>query len=306
MASQDSVTSTSEIMSRARNAVFTINNYTDDSVRSIQEYFESGNAKYVILGFEVAPTSGTPHIQGYIQFSKPTKVGPLAKKWKAWFKRANGNDQENFNYCSKGGRFMEFGERRDTTGASSGHLGGLAEQDRWKRNIKLAKKGMLEELAEVDPEAFTRCHRTYKQIAVDYMVPPEDLPTLRNYWIWGATGTGKSRSAREWCSENNFTMFRKNRNKWWDGYQGQDVVIIDDWSPETECLGDYLKDWADHYSFTGETKGGNILARPKTFIVTSQFHPETCFRRVETTDAIKRRFKIHHFISYDPKAKVFT
>jgi hypothetical protein len=165
---------------------------------------------------------------------------------------------------------------------------------------------MLEELASVDPEAFTRCHRTYKQMAVDCMVPPEDLPTLSNYWIWGATGTGKSRSARDWCRENNFTVYRKNRNKWWDSYQGQDVVIIDDWSPETECLGDDLKDWADHYSFIGETKGGSMVIRPKTIIVTSQFCPEACFRREETSSAIKRRFKVHHIVSYNPNTNFFA
>lgn len=35
-------------------------------------------------------------------------------------------------------------------------------------------------------------------------------------WIWGKTGTGKTRTARE----ENPGFFRKHCNKWWDGYEG--------------------------------------------------------------------------------------
>ena len=31
----------------------------------------------------------------------------------------------------------------------------------------------------------------------------------------------------------------KSLNKWWDGYSGEDVVIIDDFGPNQECLMNY-------------------------------------------------------------------
>ena len=68
-------------------------------------------------------------------------------------------------------------------------------------------------------------------------------------------------------------------NKWWDGYAGEEVVVLDDFDPRhAEHLSYYLKIWADHYAFNAEVKGGMIRVRPKTVIVTSQYAIEDCFK----------------------------
>ena len=53
-------------------------------------------------------------------------------------------------------------------------------------------------------------------------------------------------------------------NKWWDGYAGEEVVVLDDFDPRhAEHLSYYLKIWADHYAFNAEVKGGMIRVRLK-------------------------------------------
>lgn len=44
---------------------------------------------------------------------------------------------------------------------------------------------------------------------------------------------------------------------------------MDDLDTNHECLGYYLKIWADHYGCQFETKGGAIASNHKTFVVTS-------------------------------------
>lgn len=88
--------------------------------------------------------------------------------------------------------------------------------------------------------------------------------------------------------------FIKNPNKWWDGYAGQEVVIIDDLSKDHERLGYYLKIWADHYPFPGECKGATMQARPKKLVVTSNYHPRDIWDDPSVVEPILRRFKVIH------------
>jgi len=117
------------------------------------------------------------------------------------------------------------------------------------------------------------------------------LPTLTNEWHFGPTGTGKTRGV----SSKFPILFRKNPNKWWDGYQGEETVLIDDVDTKHDGLGYYLKIWGDHYPFTAECKGSSMQIRPKTIIVTSNYHPRDIWNSPEMVDPILRRFKLHHY-----------
>ena len=87
----------------------------------------------------------------------------------------------------------------------------------------------------------------------------------------------------------------KRKNKWWDGYEGEDVVIIEEWSPDDKLSLQNLKEWADKWPFGAERKGGYMIIRPKKIIVTSNYHPNDCCERAEDSMALARRFKVTHF-----------
>lgn len=262
------------------NWVFVVNNYTDQDLVDIPLW----DTKYHHFGKEVAPTTGTPHLQGYAIFKQPLRLSALKKLHaRAKWIPAIGNTQQNIVYSGKDGEFFSFGTPPKEKGP--------AERERWEAARTAAKEGRLD---DIPADIYMRYYRTIKEIKKDHMIKPPDADGVTGVWYWGPPETGKSRKAREDFPD----FYEKMQNKWWDGYQGQPYVILDDF--DSKELGHHLKIWADRYSFTAETKGGAISIRPLKFIITSNYSP--CDSRfgwdTDMVAAIRRRFKITYF----PKA----
>lgn len=111
-------------------------------------------------------------------------------------------------------------------------------------------------------------------------------------WIFGPPRVGKSRMARELLPQ----AYWKSLTHWWDGYSGQDEVIIDD--VDRSCRYDFfhsLKIWADTYSFRGEVKGGHVLCTFTKLIVTANYSPDELIQGDESLlAAIKGRFSLEY------------
>lgn len=252
---------------------FTLNNYTNRDEFDIV----SIECMYLIFGREVGE-SGTPHLQGFIQFAAPGKTLAAMKKLipKAHFEATKGSIDQNIAYCSKDGDFTERGTK-PMSQEKKAACGKASLEERWA----LAKEGRFEELPPEQIKTYEYIHRKSREV--------QDREELTNIWVYGPSGCGKSRYVRD-----NYTEFySKPMSKWWDGYNGEDVVVLDDFDPTHGAyLGYFLKIWADHYAFNAEVKGGMMKARPKVIIVTSQYSIERCFERAEDVEAISRRFTL--------------
>lgn len=143
-----------------------------------------------------------------------------------------------------------------------------------------------------------------------YKVLNKEVPSIvprTNYWIVGEPGVGKSYAVR--AIYNVSDLFIKSINKWWDGYSGQDAILLDDFGPEHAALSYYLKIWADNYSFNGEIKGGMIVPYYTRVYVTSNYEPEEIWKGDENmilVEAIKRRFRIRHIFLREEQASVMA
>lgn len=96
-------------MSRTHSYCFTINNYTDDDVAQVMSLWEEHGCDYYVIGFEVGE-KGTPHIQGYVHFPNALTRSSLSKKIsRANIRKAKGNAEQNYKYCTKDGDYYVEG-----------------------------------------------------------------------------------------------------------------------------------------------------------------------------------------------------
>ena len=91
------------------------------------------------------------------------------------------------------------------------------------------------------------------------------------YWLWGPAGTDKSRMAQ---AVKEGAYIKPPDTKWFDGYDGQDVVILNDLRKGTFTF-NYLLELLDRYPFLVEVKGGYRQFVARVVIITcSKSHAE--------------------------------
>lgn len=235
--------------------VFTLNNYEEDDETRIQRFMHE-SASYAVYGREIAPTTGTPHLQGYVHLKKKMRFNAFkaAIGNAAHCEAANGSDQQNFEYCTKSGDYFEVG-----TKTSQGKRSDISHAVDVLRETKSLKR-----VAEAHPESFVRYHRGFKALKQTlFPVEPRNFKTRLHVFV-GPPGTGKSRAATDAA---NGRVFRKHLGEWWDGYEGHDTVIIDDfygWVKHCELLR-----LTDRYPHQVQIKGGFEEFAPKDIFITS-------------------------------------
>lgn len=108
--------------------------------------------------------------------------------------------------------------------------------------------------------------------------------------FWGPTGTGKSRLA--WHEAGLEAYPKDPRTKWWDGYDGEQCVVIDEFRGDIDIA--HLLRWLDRYKVIVEKKGGRAVLKATDFWITSNLHPNDWYKGVDqlTKDALARRIQI--------------
>lgn len=143
------------------------------------------------------------------------------------------------------------------------------------------------DLAEFDFPTFISCYRGlsfYRSL-----VTPTRNFKPNVYVCQGPTGTGKSK----WALETFPNAYWKQRSNWWDGYQGHEDVIIDEfygWLPFDLCLR-----LCDRYPLLVESKGGNLNFVAKNIVFTSNSLPSSWWKNCYFPSFTRRVDEWHVF-----------
>lgn len=83
---------------KSRKWLFTWNNYP----AAYSAFLDQLECRYVCAGEEVAPTTGTPHLQGFVYFRTHKRLGTMRGLFPGChLLPANGTPVENRLYCGK-------------------------------------------------------------------------------------------------------------------------------------------------------------------------------------------------------------
>lgn len=284
---------------RYTNWVFTLNNYHE----KMMPRFNKIKMQWLRYGEEQGD-EGTPHLQGCVVLLKNKKSsfqniinGETFGEWakECHWERMKGTIAQNLEYTGKEAtedptKLHEWGTK-PLTNTERNKKGAAASKETMKEVIEAAERGDLEWIKSEHPGHYLRYMKQIEKIKMSKVVESTTAThsTLENYWIHGDTGSGKTRAVREMIPDKD--LYLKGQNKWWDHYEGEKYVLIDDYSPEWNEKY-FLKNWADHYSFSAEYKGGSLKRmNPKHIIVTSNYKIEEAGFLEKDIEPMMRRFK---------------
>lgn len=160
----------------------------------------------------------------------------------------------------------------------------------WERTRTLAKAGDFD---AIDPDIFIRHYSSLKRIRVDY-ADPVWRDNVQTFVYWGGTGLGKTR--RAWHEAGGTVYVKDPNTKWWDGYKGQENVLIDEFTGLVAI--NHILRWIDRYPCFAEVKGYSTPLRATTFWITSNIDPRQWYpdANEDQKKALLRRLNITHFL----------
>lgn len=195
--------------------------------------------------------SGTLHWQGYLEMPKACRFSKFKELKGAHFERRQGTPQQADEYCSKEDTRVEgpfrFGEISKGQGTRTDLLS-------LRDAVKSGKSG----LELFDDDAVAGLAIKYQR-GVDALVSAYHKPTGRDditvIFHYGPPGLGKTHCA---CDDvENPYFFDGNNSGFWNGYKGEDTVILDEFGGHTlPPLA--LQRLCDRYPLWLNIKGGQI------------------------------------------------
>lgn len=250
----------------SRTWVFTINNYSEKDI----EWLKTQEVKTMTVSKEVGE-SGTPHLQGFVTWKRTYRLSAL-KKLHSGAHWEIAKTCDGANYCRKidSDVIIEIdnrvqGQRTDISRSWDAALAGTD-----KKTFAMNKPNWQEwRVFEIGRELFVK-PRNFK---------PEVT------WIWGETGSGKTRSVVE--KEPNLWMSGRNL-KWWMNYENQEATLFDDFRGDFCTFHELLRIF-DRYEYIVEVKGGQRQLNSKRMYVTSCYPPDRIYQTREDINQLLRR-----------------
>lgn len=268
--------------SQARDWCVVVNN-PQMTEKTFYDYLKKlTNIKYFVFvkekgdGTESNP-EGTEHHHCYMVFSAPKKFSTI----KGYFSKENigvnayvaprkYSPASCIAYVKKEGKFADKAHTRISDIFEYGAL------EQGKRNdlldmIDMLKQGFAAtQIFELYPNSFARYEKFIENMHLKYIAEKftKQYRNLEVYYIYGPSRTGKTRYVYDlYGYENVYCNQGYTEGKWFDGYMGQDVLLLDEFRSSFDIT--LLLNYLDGHPLTVQCRYQNKVACYTKVYITS-------------------------------------
>jgi len=258
-------------MARARNWCFTLNNPDDGLLDTDTPFLPAPlpSVTYAVWQLELAPATGTQHLQGYAEFDAPLRLAAV-KRWlpTAHWEPRRGTRVQARDYCRKAeSRVDGPWEYREWTEAGQGRRTDLEDA------AECLQLHGIKRVAELHPTSFIKFHRGLRALATELeqlpsdpgfiprpwqqsvldrlLLPPDDRTIL---WVCDTVGgKGKSRLVRHLLLQHKAILLEGRLADMCYSYNKEPIVCFD--------ISRAAAEHSDHlYSMAEKLKNGVYLS----------------------------------------------
>jgi hypothetical protein len=254
---------------QSRKYIITINNflqhgYTRETIRELLTALKS--LLYFCAAEEMGLETGTHHIHIYAVFSSGIRFSTMKRVFSLGgdIQTARGSSVENMEYISKTGKW-EHDKKCDTKIPGTFEEWGEMPAENpagWSVETEIIERiqnGANNAEILLEFPHFFRALRDVEYVRQtlkneEYREKWRDLDVT---YIWGATGTGKTRSVMEGCGYSNVYAVNSYKHPF-DGYAGESVMLFDEFNSSFRIQD--MNNYLDGYPLTLPARYSNKQA----------------------------------------------
>lgn len=273
---------------------------TDEELEDASKNLKKLTPKWMIFGHETCPKTLRRHLQGaivfgrQIQFSTIKKIAGLER---AHLEPMRGTPEQNLVYCTK----------EDPDAYQYGTMPHQGKRNDLHAAIELLKAGKTTSDLISQPDVsliatFVRYPKGLQLISQTFRRSAKQPPCV--LWLHGSTGTGKTRLAHaiaEYMGCTDRFWISNGALQWFDGYDGQPVVCIDDYRTDHAKFSAMLR-LLDRYYYSVPVKGAFVDWQPLLIIITAPKSPRNMWNLRTEEDLKQLERRIHYTFDTDEYA----
>ncbi len=263
---------------RGRNWCFRISNPTEDPEPLLWPHF-----RCCLFQHEIGELTGTPHIQGYIEFSESMRRHAVI----ALFERGTeiqlrmGTKQHNIDYCSKDNTRDPEDETVWLPDEATVRANAQGARNDIHMFVQAIKDGDTnEDLVETYGSTYLRYYKGAEAVRLALPMPAYLERPRDSIMYWGPTKTGKTYRLKQECPPGD-EWFWCSPGIWFDGYQGQPGLVFNE-IRDSWFAWEFILRLLDNAPRRNQIKGGTLIMQAYKFRFSSNVHPKKWYKKMKS------------------------